>query len=250
MRNLSGKTVLVTGGGAGLGEATVRRFVEEGARVMVADIDIAAAQAVAETCRMPSMRVDVGDAKSFEEAIADTIRQFGGLNILVNNAGIASARAPMHASTLENWHRVININLNGVFYGMKYALAHFVEQGSGVIVNISSIAGLVAFPELPPYNAAKAGVTQLTREAAVEYAQHGIRVNAVAPTAVMTPMNQRMGIESGDPAGFEKMLMGMNPMPGTPTADDIAAAVVFLASDDARFITGVTLPVDGGYIAM
>lgn len=250
MRNLNGKTVLVTGGGAGIGEATVRRFVEEGAQVMVADINVPAGQAVADACRMPFMRVDVGDATSFEAAIAAAIQRFGRLDILVNNAGIASARAPIHASTLENWHRVININLNGVFYGMKYALAHFVEQGNGIIVNVSSIAALVAFPELPPYNAAKAGVSQLTREAAVEYAKLGIRVNAVAPTAVMTPMNLRTGIETGDPAGFEKLLTGMNPMPGTATADDIAAAVVFLASDDARFISGITLPVDGGYTAM
>ena len=250
MRNLSGKTVLVTGGGAGIGEATVRRFVDEGAKVMVADIDTAAGQTIADACGMPFVRVDVGAAESFEQAVAATIDRFGRLDILVNNAGIASLRAPIHASTMENWHRVINVNLNGVFYGMKYALAHFVEQESGVIVNISSVAALVAFPELPPYNAAKAGVSQLTREAAVEYAKLGIRVNAVAPTAVMTPMNQRTALEMDDPAAFERMLTGMNPMPGAASADDIAAAVAFLASDDARFISGVTLPVDGGYTAI
>ena len=250
MRNLSGKTVLVTGGGAGIGEATVRRFVEEGARVMVADIDTTAGEAVAQTFGMPFVRVDVGDPESFEKSIATTIARFGHLDILVNNAGVASARAPIHTSTLENWHRVININLTGVYYGMKYALGHFVERQSGVIVNISSIAALVAFPELPPYNAAKAGVSQLTREAAVEYAKLNIRVNAVAPTAVMTPMNQRTALETEDPAAFERALMGMNPMPGTASADDIAAAVAFLASDDARFISGVTLPVDGGYTAI
>ncbi len=250
MRNLSGKTVLVTGGGAGLGEATVRRFVDEGARVMVADIDEEAGRAVGDAFGMPFLRLDVGDAASFEDAIAQTVRQFGGLDILVNNAGVASARAPIHAATLENWHRVINVNLNGVFYGMKYALAHFVERQSGVIVNISSVAAIRAFSELPPYNASKAGVSQLTREAAVEYGGQGIRVNAVAPTAVMTAMNLRMGEELGDPEGFAKMLTGMNPMPGGATPDDIAAAVAFLASDDARFISGVTLPVDGGYTAM
>lgn len=250
MRNLGGKTVLVTGGGAGIGEATVRRFVEEGAQVMVADIDTARGQKVADACGMPFVQVDIGEAKSFEQAIAATIDRLGHLDILVNNAGIASARAPIHASTLENWHRVINVNLNGAFYGMKYALTHFVERQSGVVVNISSIAALVAFAELPPYNAAKAGVTQLTREAAVEYAQFGIRVNAVAPTAVMTPMNQRTALETDDPAAFERALTGMNPMPGTASADDIAAAVAFLASDDARFISGVTLPVDGAYTAM
>lgn len=250
MRNLGGKTVLVTGGGVGIGEAIVRRFVEEGAQVMVADIDSATGQATADACGMPFVHIDVGSAESFERAIATTVERFGHLDILVNNAGIASLRAPIHTSTMENWHRVINVNLNGVFYGMKFALAHFVERKSGVIVNLSSVAALVAFPELPPYNAAKAGVSQLTKEAAVEYAQLGIRVNAVAPTAVMTPMNQRTAQETDDPAAFERALTGMNPMPGAASPDDIAAAVAFLASDDARFISGVTLPVDGGYTAI
>jgi NAD(P)-dependent dehydrogenase (short-subunit alcohol dehydrogenase family) len=217
---------------------------------MVADIDAAAGQAVADSLAMPFVRVDVGDVASVEAAIAAAVARFGRLDILVNNAGIASARAPIHSSTLENWHRVINVNLNGVFYGMKFALAHFVEQGGGVIVNISSVAALVAFPDLPPYNAAKAGVSQLTREAAVEYARLGIRVNAVAPTAIMTPMNRKTALETDDPAAFERALTGMNPMPGTASPEDIAAAVAFLASDDARFISGVTLPVDGGYTSI
>ena len=250
MRNLGGKTVLVTGGGAGIGEAIVRRFVDEGSQVMVADIDVGAGQSVANACAMPFVQLDVGDAASFEQGIATTIERFGRLDILVNNAGIASARAPIHSSTMDNWHRVINVNLNGVFYGMKFALAHFVDRGSGVIVNLSSVAALVAFPELPPYNASKAGVSQLTKEAAVEYARLGIRVNAVAPTGVWTPMNARTALETDDPAGFEKGLTNMNPMPGTATPDDIAAAVAFLASDDAAFISGVTLPVDGGYTAI
>ena len=250
MRNLNGKTVLVTGGGAGIGEAIVRRFVEEGALVMVADIDTVAGQSVADAHSMPFVRLDVSSAESFEEAVTATIERFGRLDILVNNAGIASLRAPIHLSTMENWHRVINVNLNGVFYGMRCALAHFVAQESGVIVNLSSVAALVAFPELPPYNAAKAGVSQLTKEAAVEYAKLGIRVNAVAPTAVMTPMNQRTARETSDPAAFERALTSMNPMPGTASAEDIAAAVAFLASDDARFISGVTLPVDGGYTSI
>ena len=250
MRNLKDKTVLVTGGGAGLGEAIVKRFVDEGSQVMGADIDTAAGRMVADARHMPFVQLDVGDPGSFEQAIAATIERFGHLDILVNNAGIASARAPIHASTMENWHRVINVNLNGVFYGMKYALAHFVERKSGVIVNLSSIAALVACPKMPPYNAAKAGVTQLTREAPVEYAQLGIRVSAVAPTAVMMAMNQRAALETDDPAAFERALTGMNPMSGTPTPDDIAAAVAFLASDEARFISGVTLPVDGGYTAI
>lgn len=249
MRNLKDKSVLVTGGGAGMGEAIVRRFVEEGARVLVTDIDVGPGEAVAKAVSMPFARVDVGDPASVEGAVAAAVREFGRLDVMVNNAGINSQVAPIHESSQENWDRVIRVNLSGVYYGMKYALQQFVPQKSGVIVSMASINGLVGCFGGPPYGAAKAGVAQLTREAAIEYAKFGIRANAVAPTAVWTPMNIKAGEDFGDVPGLEAELKKLNPMPGMPTPDDIAAAIVFLASDDARFITGVTLPVDGGYTA-
>lgn len=249
VKNLKDKIVLVTGGGAGFGRAIVERFVAEGAKAIVADIDETAGQATAAAVGGHFVRTDVSDAASVEAAIAFAVETHGRLDIMVNNAGIESAQAPIHACTMENWRRVLDINLSGVFYGMKYALAQFVKQGSGNVVNISSVAGIVACANLPPYSAAKAGVSNLTREGALEYAKLGIRVNAVAPTGVMTEMNERMRQVADDPDGFVDYLTSMNPMPGTPTAEDIAAATAFLASDDARFISGAILPVDGGYTA-
>ena len=250
MRNLEDKNVLVTGSGAGMGEAIARRFVEEGSRVLVTDIDVDRGQAVAKELDMPFMRIDTGDPESVESAVGTAVKAFGRLDVMVNNAGINSLVAPIHECTQENWDRVIRVNLNGVYYGMKYALQQFVPQKSGVIVSMASINGLVGCFGGPPYGAAKAGVVNLTREAAIEYAKFGIRANAVAPTAVWTPMNIKAAEISGtDLKDMEDALNNLNPLPGMPSPDDIAAAIAFLASDDARFITGVTLPVDGGYTA-
>lgn len=249
MRNLKGKNVLVTGSGAGMGAAIARRFVEEGARVLITDINVDNGQGVAKELDMPFTRVDTADPQSVEAAVAESVKVFGRLDVMVNNAGINSKVAPIHESTQENWDRVIGVNLSGVYYGMKYALQQFVPQKSGVIVSMASINGLVGCFGGPPYGAAKAGVSQLTREAAIEYAQYGIRANAVAPTAVWTPMNIQAAQDTGDVKGLEDALNKLNPLPGMPSPEDVAAAIVFLASDDARFITGVTLPVDGGYTA-
>ena len=250
MRNLEDKNVLVTGSGAGMGEAIARRFVEEGSRVLVTDIDVDRGQAVAKELDMPFARIDTGDPESVESAVGAVVKAFGRLDVMVNNAGINSLVAPIHECTQKNWDRVIRVNLNGVYYGMKYALQQFVPQKSGVIVSMASINGLVGCFGGPPYGAAKAGVVNLTREAAIEYAKFGIRANAVAPTAVWTPMNIKAAEISGtDLKDMEDALNNLNPLPGMPTPEDIAAAIAFLASDDARFITGVTLPVDGGYTA-
>ncbi|MFB0875683.1 MULTISPECIES: SDR family NAD(P)-dependent oxidoreductase [unclassified Sphingobium] len=250
MKNLSGKVVLVTGGASGLGKATVARFAEEGSRVVVADLNVEGAQAVATQFGGRAVGMNVADPASVEQAISLAVESFGRLDVLVNNAGIESARALIHEATLENWRNVIDVNLTGVFYCMKYGLGQFVKQGDGGnIVNISSIAGMVAVSGLPPYVAAKAGVSNLTREAAIEYGPRGIRVNAVAPTAVYTPLLQRMSGASKQPSEVIDGLKGLSPLHGVAAPEDIAAAVAFLASDDARFISGVTLPVDGGFTA-
>lgn len=232
-----------------MGAAIAKRFVEEGANVLVTDIDVDNGASVAKDLGMPFARIDTGNPQSVESAVTEAVSKFGRLDVMVNNAGINSKVAPIHESTLENWDKVIRVNLSGVYYGMKYALQQFVPQKSGVIVSMASINGLVGCFGGPPYGAAKAGVAQLTREAAIEYAQYGIRANAVAPTAVWTPMNIQAAEDMGDVKSLEEALNKLNPLPGMPSPDDIAAAIVFLASDDARFITGVTLPVDGGYTA-
>lgn len=250
MKGLSGKSVLVTGGASGLGFATAERFVQEGARVLIADLHESAASEAAARMGAEAVRADVADLGSVEAAVARAVDLFGRLDVIVNNAGIESARALLHECSTENWRRVLDVNLDGVFHGMRAALGQFVRQGDGgCVVNISSIAGIVAVEGLAPYVAAKAGVSNLTRAAALEYGPHGIRVNAVAPTAVYTPLLQRMAGEAEDAATVKQGIETLAPLRGQATPDDIAASVAFLSSDDARFITGVVLPVDGGYTA-
>ena len=250
MKNLKDRVVLITGGGSGLGKATAARFTEEGAKVVIADRDVQAGQAAASFLNARFVQTDVTDARSVQAAVAFAVEAFGRLDIIVNNAGVGSLSAPIHECTEENWRRVLDVNLDGVFHGMKHAISQFLRQRQGGnVVNISSVAGIVGMANLPPYNAAKAAICNLTRAGAIEYGAHGIRINAVAPTAVMTGMTEQMAQAAPDPAAFVQYLTTMNPLPGTPTPEDIAAAVAFLASDDARFITGVILPVDGGYVA-
>lgn len=250
VKNLSGRVVLVTGAASGLGKAMAERFAAEKAKVVVADVNASGAEAVADEIGGKWIRLDVADPDSAQAAVAFTVEAYGRLDILVNNAGVESARAPVHEATLENWHRVLDINLNGVFHCMKFGLAQMIKQGGGGnVVNISSIAGMVGITGLPSYVAAKSGVANLTRAAAVEYGPHGIRVNSVAPTAVYTPLFQRMAGADADPVSVKGGLKSLSPLVGIAEPEDIAAAVAFLASDDARFISGVVLPVDGAYTA-
>jgi len=250
MKNLKGKAVIITGGASGLGKAMVERFAAEGSRVVVADMNVAAGKEVASSAGGYFAQVNVTDPASVEQAVAFCVDRLGRLDVMVNNAGIDSLQAPIHESTIENWQKVIDVDLSGVFYGMKYAIAQMLRQGGGGnVVNTSSTAGLVGFQLIPPYTAAKAGVSNLTREGAIEYGPHGIRVNAVAPTATLTKMVQGIIDADADPVAFKHYLETLNPMKGMPVPEDIAAAVAFLASDDARFISGVVLPVDGGYTA-
>lgn len=250
MLNLKDRVVLITGGASGLGRAAANRFAQEGARVVIADLNLARAQEAANELGGRAVRADVANPASVEDMVAFAADAFGRLDILVNNAGVEALHAPIHECTLEDWRRVVDINLNGVFYGMKYAITRLLAQGGGGnIVNVASTAGIVGMAGLSSYVASKAAVVNLTRAGALEYGPLGIRVNAVAPTAVMTEMGERMMARAPDPSGFVNYLETMNPMKGMPTPDDIAAALVFLASDEARFVNGVTLPVDGGYTA-
>ncbi|MGH6617145.1 SDR family NAD(P)-dependent oxidoreductase [Sphingomonas sp.] len=250
MKNLTGKTVLITGGASGLGKAMVERFAEEGSNVVIADLSEEAGTTIAAAAGGAFVKTNVTDPASVEAAVAFAVERFGRLDVMVNNAGIESLQAPMHECTIDNWLKVIDVNLSGVFYGMKYAIAQFVRQGGGGnVVNTSSVAGLVGFQNIPPYSASKAAVSNLTREGAIEYGPMNIRVNAVAPTAVMTELNQRIVDTSDDPAAMLHYIQTLNPLAGMPVPEDVAAAVAFLASDDARFISGAILPVDGGYTA-
>jgi NAD(P)-dependent dehydrogenase (short-subunit alcohol dehydrogenase family) len=245
-----GKVAFVTGGASGLGAAAAQRFSDEGAQVIVADIDAAGAEKVASSLRDGyAVQLDTSDAESVARGVADGVEHFGRLDVVFNNAGITGAQLILHEMDVADWDRVRAVNGDGVFYVMKYTIEAMLRTGGGSIVNTSSTAGLTGQLNISPYTFAKAGIIGLTRSAAIEYAKQNIRVNAIAPTVVWTPLVQRFAESAPDPAAMRTLMENYNPIPGIPTAEDVAALVAFLASDEARWITGHTVPIDGGYVA-
>lgn len=250
MNRFTGKVAFVTGGASGLGEATARLFAAEGAKVVVADINEAGARAVAESLpEALALEVDTSDETAVERAIAKAVEAFGRIDILFNNAGIPGEQLPIADMSVENWKKVRAVNGDGVFFVLKFGVAAMLKTGGGAIVNTSSTNGLVGLPNIAPYTFTKWGVIGLTKSAAIEYAAHNIRVNAVAPTVVRTALVEQFIKDAPDPAEMARRMENFNPMPGMPEPKDVAASVAFLASDDARFITGHVIPIDGGYTA-
>jgi NAD(P)-dependent dehydrogenase (short-subunit alcohol dehydrogenase family) len=249
---LQGSVAVVTGGGRGIGAEICVLFAREGASVVVGDLDAAAAELTAEKAREASgeslaLQVDVAAASQVEALIAGAIRRFGRLDIMVNNAGVAMGGRLADIDE-ELWDRVLAVNLRGVFLGCKYAWPHLSETG-GSIVNIASVGGEVGLPGFAAYGASKAGVIQLTRVAAVEGAPLGIRANAVCPTWTETTMFEAALARRPDPAALRDRLRDGIPLGRFGTPADVASAALYLASEEASFITGVALPVDGGSLA-
>jgi len=245
-----GKVAFVTGGASGLGAAAAARFGREGAAVVVADIDEDGARRVAEA--LPdgfAVAVDTADASSVQAAVRRAVEHYGRIDVVFNNAGIVGQQLPLHELPVDDWRKIRAVDGDGIFHVMKYCIAAMLATGGGSIVNTSSTAGLTGQLNISPYTFAKAGVVGLTRSAAIEYAAANIRVNAIAPTVVWTPLVERFTQSAPDPAAMRAALENYNPMPGIPLAEDVAAVVAFLASDEARWITGHTLPIDGGYCA-
>lgn len=249
MGKLQDRIAIVTGGGSGIGRACAELFAGEGAKVVIADIDEQAGRTAAADVGGLYLQVDVSDPSSVEAMIKTTVEKFGRVDILMNNAGIDGDHAVTGDSSIENWKRVTSINMDGVYYGMKYALPVMVEQKGGVILNTASTVGMNALPGLPSYSASKAGVIQLSKAAAIEYAWHKIRVNAICPSVVDTPLLRHLIASTPDPEAARMGFEHLNPMPGMVTADAVAKAALFLVSDDSSFITAVALPIDGGYTA-
>lgn len=246
---LKNKVALITGAAHGMGEATARLFAREGAKVIVADVleregETVVQSIVANGGSAMFVRLDVAEEQQWIAAMAATIARYGRLDVLVNNAGISGA-VPDRMST-EYFDRLMSINARGTFLGVKYAVAEMQKTGGGAIVNLSSISGFVgqAFVHMG-YNAAKAAIRVLTKSAAVQYGKDGIRVNSVHP-GMMPPM--LTSVTAADPVLREKVLATV-PLGRAGTADEAAWAVLFLASDEASYITGTELVVDGGYLA-
>lgn len=248
---MDGKVALVTGGGAGIGRATALAFARLGARVTVADINADPAEETARLIRDAggealAVAVDVADAEQVESMVARTIETHGRLDFAFNNAGIEGVAAMAHEYTEENWDRLISVNLKGVWLCMRAEIREMLERGGGAIVNCSSIAGLVGFPATPAYTASKHGVVGLTRSAALDYAQRGIRINAVCPGVIDTAMIDRFTHGSEE---AEAQLVSSEPMGRMGRPEEIADAVIWLCSDGSSFVTGQALAVDGGFVA-
>jgi NAD(P)-dependent dehydrogenase (short-subunit alcohol dehydrogenase family) len=240
----------VTGAGSGLGRAAAERLASEGATVVVADIDSDSASTVASTLPGSTpLTVDVSDPRAVDEAFRQLVAQHGRVDVIVNNAGIVGPQLPLHETDDDSWAAVMAVNATGAFHVLRSGIPPMLAAGGGAIVNMASSTALAGKPNLTPYTFAKAGLVGLTRSAAIEYAAHGIRVNAVAPTAVMTELVKAHIANAPDPEHTRAVIESQTPIPGLPAPEDVAAAVAFLASDDARWITGHVLPVDGGFHA-
>ena len=255
MGRLDGKVAVVTGGALGIGAATCRRMAEEGAVVAVTDLkDTEGAALTREisdaggTARY--WHLDVTNEAEVERVFGEVAEAFGKLNVVVANAGIAGANKPTDQITLEEWEQVMSVNVTGVFLCTKHAIGHMRRAGGGSIINMSSIYGLISAPDIPPYHASKGAVRLMTKTDALLYATEGIRVNSVHPGYIWTPLVADLGANAGFTAEeFKKELGSRHPVNHVGEPDDIAWGIVYLASDEAKFMTGSELVIDGGYIA-
>jgi NAD(P)-dependent dehydrogenase (short-subunit alcohol dehydrogenase family) len=242
---LAGKVAVVTGAGSGIGHAIAERFIAEGARVVAVDISgnqNAVAKALGENC-LP-FQADVSKSADVQAMLSAAVSKFGGLNVLCNNAAIEGYMAPVGEYPEDEWEKVIAVNLRSVFLGMRYGIPLMLKGGGGSIVNTASMAAMVAFPTMAAYCAAKGGVKQLTKTAAVEYAAKGIRANSICPGTINTAITKAL------PPEYIKAIINANPVKRIAEPIEVAYLAVFLASDESSFITGTEITVDGAYTAV
>ncbi len=251
-RRLEGKVALVTGAASGIGRATAIAFAQEGAKVVLADVAATAGEDVVGVIKGSGgdailVKCDVSRAAEVESMVDEAVETYGRLDCAFNNAGIEGDVARVAQYTEENWDRVIDVNLKGVWLCMKYEIPQMLKRGSGAIVNMSSVSGLVGDPAHPAYAASKHGVAGLTKSAALEYARVGIRVNGVCPAAIRTPMIERT-LEVQPELSWQSLANG-HPVGRVGEPEEVAEAVLWLCSDAASFVTGHLLILDGGLVA-
>ena len=250
MAQFSEKVALVTGSGSGIGRTTAQFYAREGAKVVVSDIDMEGGEETVEMIKSDGgeavlIRADVSRPEDCERLVQSTVEQFGRLDFACNNAGIAGEQNPTADYSIEGWQKLISINLSGVFYCMKYEIPAMLENSGGSIVNIASILGKVGFAGSPAYVTSKHGVVGLTQNAAVEYGQSGIRVNAVGPGFIHTPLIA----ELEEDKETKEQLVALHPIGRLGKPEEVAELVIWLSSEKASFITGSYYPIDGGYLA-
>jgi len=245
---MRGKTVIITGAASGIGKATAELFAKEGANVVVSDINEIAAKVVAEDIvsnggKAVFIKTDVSKPEEMEKLVDFAVETYGNLDIAVNNAGIGGEINPIADMSIEGWHTVIGVNLNSLFYGLKYQISAMLKNGGGSIVNVSSILGSVGFAGSAGYTSAKHGILGLTKTAAMEYSSKNIRVNSVGPGFIETPL-----LDALDDV-MKSQLVALHPIGRLGRSEEVAELIFWLGSDKASFVTGSYHPVDGGYLA-
>ncbi|MAA88213.1 MAG: short-chain dehydrogenase [Haliea sp.] len=247
---LEGKRCIVTGGASGIGEATVRRFAEEGAEVLIADLNLAGAQALAAELgsAVTAVKCDARQEADVRDVAAAALERWESVDVLVNNAGIELSKTYEDTST-DEWAAVIDTNLRGPWLFCKYIVPKMVERGTGSVINVSSLNGLVGFPLSTAYGSAKGGLVVFTRDMAIELGPTGVRVNCVCPGVIATPMMERWTQSMPDQAEAQEMLRGTMPIGRLGQASEVASAILFFASDDSTLCQGSVLSVDGGFTA-
>lgn len=251
-KKLQGKTVFITGGLSGIGKACAMAAAKEGANIVIVDLknetaDAVMAEIIKESKQAVFIPCDVSIHTQVQSAVHETLNLFGGIDVALNNAGIGGEHAKVGEMTEQNWLKVIGVNLNGVFNCMRYELVQMAKLKQGVIINMSSILGKVGFANSAHYVAAKHGVIGLTQTAALEYAQQGIRINAICPGFIATPLLDKAGITKNTET--HDFVENLHPMKRFGNSEEVAQAFMFLAGDESSFVTGITLDVDGGYLA-